>query len=132
MTTIVDAKEDLVNGFTCPEISEDILDYLSYTRYGTHYKDLAGETKQKYRIIRRYEYNFRLPGIRVKMFHVTDPAPSHTHLVEIYDVENPGLFLKFFQLCLDWGSYIAETALDQLTKWYPGAQTEKATAAKKK
>lgn len=62
----------------------------------------------EFRIVRRFEYDFRLIGINVIMIHMVSPAreggPRPLHLIEVYQVRNPVLrfisrvILTFFQI----------------------------------
>ena len=82
MTDFIETNEDLTNGLTSPEITEDIMTFINQESEGEQLTK-----KQKFKVIRRYAYNFRLPGVRVKMFHLqsSDTTNNKLHLVEIYE-----------------------------------------------
>lgn len=71
-TKFIEAKENLLGGVESPEITPDILDYI-HEQAQCEVNDL--------KIVRRFHYKFKIPGIDVKMFHVDDG--HKLHLVEI-------------------------------------------------
>lgn len=81
LTDFIESKEDF-QGLKCPEITEEITNYIG----------------GKLKIVRRFEYNFRLPAIRVKMYHLTDENFEALHLVEIYEGSMRHLSSVFFTL----------------------------------
>ena len=89
MTDCIETSEDLTNGLESPEITEDIVTYINQESAGDQVMK-----KQQLKVIRRYSFNFRLPGIRVKMFHLqsSDKTMDQLHLVEIYE---PLSFVQF-------------------------------------
>ena len=77
MTEFLESEEDLQRGLISPEVTEDIIAFIS-ERSNIQGADL--------KVIRRFSYNFILPAIRVKMFHLSDGHPNgKLHLVEIYN-----------------------------------------------
>ena len=82
MTKTKRSEESLVVGFACNEITPAVLQHL-------------GIESENGLVIRRFEYDFGLPMLKVKMFHVLDKATDKLHLVEIYERRNFLLQLYF-------------------------------------
>lgn len=74
-TKFLEAAEDLDNGLNekCPEINNEIKSYLN----------MEGNC----RVVRLFEYNFLLPAIHVKMFHLMG-NDGKLSLVEIYSADH--------------------------------------------
>lgn len=43
----------------------------------------------QFRIVRRFEYDFRLPGFNVIMIHLQSETNGPLHLIEVYDCRRP-------------------------------------------
>ena len=77
MTEFLESAEDLQGGLNSPEVTDDIIAFIA-----EHSNTQGADLK----IIRRFSYNFILPGLKVKMFHLSDGRPNgKLHLVEIYN-----------------------------------------------
>eukprot|EP00457_Paulinella_chromatophora_P016533 gb/GEZN01017360.1/.p1 GENE.gb/GEZN01017360.1/~~gb/GEZN01017360.1/.p1 ORF type:complete len:178 (-),score=14.77 gb/GEZN01017360.1/:267-776(-) len=79
LTTFIDQTEN-VSGISCAEISGSIKSYLA-------------PDDPTLKVIRRFQYDFMLPGVKVKMFHLRG-KDKRIHLVEIYE-NNFNLYLFY-------------------------------------
>ncbi len=76
MTDFLESAEDLQKGLASPEVTEDIIAFVAKQ---------ASLPASDLKVIRRFSFHFRLPGFKVKMFHLSDGRSSgKLHLVEIY------------------------------------------------
>jgi hypothetical protein len=77
MTEFLESTEDLDKGLNSPEVTDDIIAFIS---------EQSDIPATELKVIRRFSYNFTLPGLKVKMFHLSDCRPNgKLHLVEIYN-----------------------------------------------
>ena len=80
-TDFLETSEDLLNGLESPEVTEDIRAFVA---------EKSNTQVASLKVIRRFSFNFHIPGLRVKMFHLSDGRPdAKLHLVEIYQAPFP-------------------------------------------
>ena len=60
------------------------LEALQYVAKQANVDDIS-----QFRIVRRFEYDFRLPGLNVIMIHIQSEVNGELHLVEVYDFRRP-------------------------------------------
>ena len=109
----LDSGEGLISG----EINNDIYEHLQFTTRRYNFCGKVSLTHDsKLRVVRRFRYDFRLPGIKVQMFHIlesykTDKSEEdeRLHLVEFYEssiVRVLGIWgVVVGGLCYSFGKY---------------------------
>ena len=60
------------------------LEALQYVATQANVADIS-----QFRIVRRFEYDFRLPGFNVIMIHLQNETNGPLHLIEVYDCRRP-------------------------------------------
>ena len=60
------------------------LEALQYVAKRDNVDDIS-----QFRIVRRFEYDFRLLGLNVIMIHIQSEVDDRLHLVEVYDFRSP-------------------------------------------
>ena len=60
------------------------LEALQYVAKQANVDDIS-----QFRIVRRFEYDFRLPGFNVIMIHLQSEVDSALHLIEVYECRRP-------------------------------------------
>ena len=60
------------------------LESLQYVAKQANVDDIS-----QFRIVRRFEYDFRLLGLNVIMIHIQSEVDDRLHLVEVYDFRSP-------------------------------------------
>ena len=79
MTEFLETSENFEKGLESPEVTEDIKDFVAQQ---------SSTQLCALRVVRRFSFNFRITGLKVKMFHLSD-ADGKLHLVEIYEPPFP-------------------------------------------
>jgi hypothetical protein len=73
-TEEISVEENLTKGLRFDKYTEITPEMISFLGCSTDY-----------RIVRRFNFNFCIPSIRVQMFHVFDPENERLCLIEIYE-----------------------------------------------
>ena len=76
------------------------LESLQYVAKQANVDDIS-----QFRIVRRFEYDFRLPGLNVIMIHIQSEVNGELHLVEVYDFRRP-LVRQFFSVMVSLFEFI--------------------------
>ena len=81
MTEFLETSDNFEKGLESPEVTEDIKAFVVQH---------SNAQLSSLKVIRRFSFNFRIPGMKVKMFHLSDGRPEgKLHLVEIYEPPFP-------------------------------------------